>query len=291
MVSLIRRVLFSKKTLLVVDLPGFSLFYKTAADRPFSDGYPVDQPPFQAEVPQLEFSNLNAVGLFQKLFCQAVFLACNSPVHLISGGWWFLAEDKSLSPHMSTLNMRTVNMRDVWSLIESTAEVGEAKIKEAKSLYHILVELDSANRGGNFRSNGKRNLRIAIDRWLRSYRDDDMVDKMIDLGIAFEALYVPDGGSGEITFKLKVRAAWYLGRNSNDRRRLLLKFRDIYEARSTAVHTGCLDGPVKFAGDELSASEFIREVQKLCHDSIMKVLNDKCLPDGNYWNNLILGGE
>ena len=275
---------FFEKTLLVVDLPGFSLFYKTAADPPFSHGLPIDKLPFQAEVPQLEFSNLNTVSLFKELFCQAVFLACNSPVQLIDG-WWFLAEDKSFSPQMSTLTMR-----GDFNLLESTVEVGEPKIEEVKCLYHILVELHSKDSEDNFKSSEKGKLRIAIDRWIKSNRDDDIVDKMIDLGIALEALYLSDVND-ELTFRLRVRAAWYLGKDKEHRKKLLKQFGDIYRGRSNAVHNGKLAETVRFGEAPIPLSDFIKGTQDLCRESIIKILNDKRFPSSDYWDSLIVGGE
>ena len=44
-------------------------------------------------------------------------------------------------------------------------------------------------------------MRIPIDRWIQSKAGRDPVDQMIDLGIALEALYVPERG-GDLTYKL-----------------------------------------------------------------------------------------
>ena len=114
------------------------------------------------------------------------------------------------------------------------------------------------------------------------------IDKIIDLGIAFEALYVPDGGSGEIRFRLAVRAAWHLGKDKEDRNKLLQKFKQIYDCRSNAVHSGKLDERVRFGEEHIPTSEFIQRAQNLCRESIMKILEDRKLPN---WNSLILGGE
>ena len=80
--------------------------------------------------------------------------------------------------------------------------VGEAQIDEAKCLYNTLAHLDS-NIGGK--------LQIPIDRWVKSKTTQLPVDKIIDLGIAFEALYLSDiSEATELSFRLRLRAAWYL---------------------------------------------------------------------------------
>ena len=272
---------FFGKTLLVIDFLGFSILHKPAPDPAFPRGLPVDKLPFQVEVQELKFPNFNAVSSFKELFCQALFLACNSLVQIVNGGL-FLAEDKSFTPHH-----KTITMRGDFNLLGSSAEVGEAKIEEAKCLYHILVELHSTVRENKLSSSEKEKLRIAIDRWIQSKTPRNPIDKIIDLGIAFEALYLSDV-KDELTFRLGVRAAWYLGKDEEHRKELLTKFGDIYRCRSNAVHNGRLDETVRFGGEHIPVSEFIERAQNLCRKSIKKILKDGEFPD---WNSLILGGE
>ena len=165
--------------------------------------------------------------------------------------------------------------------VESVIEVGEAQIEEAKCLYHILINLDAKVR---------ERLRIPIDRSIKSKIDRDPVDKMIDLGIALEALYLSDIHE-ELTFRLRVRAAWYLGKDKEHRKELLKQFRDIYSCRSSAVHNGKLDDMARFGEESIPPSDFIKRTQDLCRESIIKMLNDKRFPDSDYWDSLIVGGE
>ena len=101
-------------------------------------------------------------------------------------------------------------MRRQGKPLGTPTEVKEADIEKAKYLYERLVDLDS---------NDREKLQIPIDRWVGSKTNRSWIDKIIDLGIAFEALYAPDGGSGEIRFRFAVRAAWYLGKDKEDRKR------------------------------------------------------------------------
>ncbi len=108
---------------------------------------------------------------------------------------------------------------------------------------------------------------------------------MIDLGIAFEALYLPDTRD-ELTFKLGVRAAWYLEKNKDDRKKLLEEFKAIYKCRSTGVHEGYLKDTVTVNGETIPIHQFIERTQELCQRSITELLEDGEYPD---WNDLILG--
>ena len=159
-------------------------------------------------------------------------------------------------------------------------KVGETEINEAKCLYKKLINLDSSDR---------EKLQIPIDRWIKSKTPQNPIDKIIDLGIALEALYVPDGGSGEIRFKFAIHAAWHLGEDKEDRRKLMKEFKEIYDWRSKVVHTGKFPNKTKrttFTPEEVD--KFIERAQDLCRESIMKILDDGKFSD---WNSLILGGE
>ena len=151
------------------------------------------------------------------------------------------------------------------------------QINEAKCLYKILDR----------KSDIREKLRIPIDRWIQSKVGRDPVDQMIDLGIALEALCVPDGG-GDLTYKFSIRAARHLGKNKEDRDKLLTKFKQIYNCRSSAVHSGQLEETVKFGKRRIPVSDFIEKAQDLCRKSIKKILEDGEFPD---WDSLILGGE
>ena len=190
--------------------------------------------------------------------------------------WDLLAEDEFF-------NVRHGPLSAFWryhihSLFGKSTEVGEADIEKAKRLYKRLVDLDS---------DVMKKLRIPITRWIKSKTPEEPIDKIIDLGIAFEALYLP-GIKDELTFRLGVRAAWFLGKDKEDREHLLTKFEDIYRCRSNAVHNGQVDEKVRFGGERISRSEFIAQAQDLCRESIMKIINDGGFPD---WDSLILGGN
>ena len=262
---------YYSQTLLIIDYTISPMFHKPVLP-------PVAQSEkelFRLEVSGGELPDFNEPAFFQK-FSGALSLACNSPVQ-ISMKWDLLPEDAIVPPSPSAARYL------IPGLFGKSTEAGKSDIEKAKCLYHIL----------NKNSNVSEKLQIPINRWIRSKIITTSVDKMIDLGIAFEALYVPDGSSGEIRFKLAVHAAWHLGKDKEDRRKLMKEFKEIYDWRSKVVHTGKL--PEKkiskkkrrpYTHEEVT--QFIGRAQHLCRKSIKKILEDGVFPD---WNNLILDGE
>ena len=216
---------------------------------------------------------VNVNDVFENV-CQALSLACNSAVQ-ISVKWPFWPEDELF--YLSPPGPGPPQLSVPSGLFANRAEVGETEINEAKCLYKILDKKPDL----------KGKLRIPINRWIKSKTPEEPIDKIIDLGIAFETLYVPDGG-GDLTYKFSIRAARHLGKDKDDRQNLLTKFKDIYKCRSNAVHNGQLDETIRSGGERILISRFIENVQDLCRDSIMKILNTEQFPD---WDNLILDGE
>ena len=259
------------KALLLTDHPVFSIFHKPSL--------PITIEEYSIQVNRTfqngkNLQNFKTTDFSVHIFCQALSLACKSPVQN-AFGWSFWAEDKFFQPFYQT------NITRHPGPFGNSTEVGEAQIEEAKRLYHILDNLDP---------NVSKELQIPIDRWIKSGTNKLVVDRMIDLGIALEALYLLDGERG-ITLTLSLRAAWHLGKDKEHRKELLTKFRDIYKCRSNAVHNGQLDETARFGGEHIPILEFIARAQDLCRQSIIKIMEDGQFPDRAYWNNLILGGE
>ena len=261
-----------EKTLLVVDASVSPIFHK-----PNPGGY-YSGSTFRVKEDSGKFPDFNASEIhnddFYMELCQPLSLACNSAVQ-IPLQWRFLEKDEifNLIPgRTKSTPLGRINQS------ESSVEVGESQIEEAKRIYDEFAEFNSDN---------KKKLRIVTDRWIKSKTSQEDVDRMIDLGIALESLYVPSS-SGEITFKLGVRAAWHLKEDPANRKALKKTFGEIYGWRSAAVHTGELPNKKKntpFTQEEVE--EFIETAQNHCRDSILKILKEGKFPDT--WDDLIFG--
>lgn len=241
-----------------------------------------DNCPFRVQVDGKDCPNFMADD-FCEQFCLTLSLACNFPLQT-AFSWRFLEEDRlfNLNSEIESVVLGISNLPS-WSFdpLGISADVGKDQVDEAKSWCDIL------DRNPDLRET----LRVPIDRWIKSKTPERDIDKMIDLGIALEALYVPDSGEGEIRFKLAVRAAWYLGKDKEDRDDLLKKFKQIYDARSRSVHNGRLGQTVKFGEERIPTSDFIERTQCLCRKSLLKMLEEPKIPDKDYWDRLVLGGD
>lgn len=265
---------FFGRVLLVIDCPGLSIFHRPS-ERAFQDGTQMEDLPIQVQIPDVKFVTRDAAHSFKDIFLQALSLVCDSAIETVFEAWLF-EQDRSFVLHLGGSNMLRYANRS-----NTSAEVEEAQINEAKRLYEVLDKKPDL----------RERLQIPIERWKTSKTSKRDVDRMIDLGIALEALYVPDSGEGEIRFKLAVRAAWCLGKDKEDRDDLLKKFKQIYDARSKSVHNGKLDQTVKFGEERIPTSDFIEKTQRLCRKTLLKMVEEPKFPDRDYWDRLVMGGD
>ena len=268
--------IFMRKAIIVIDCEVSPLFIKPEfRDRTLnSDGsYTIEAIPhtFQITIKSTEFPEFDV-----DQFCRAISLTRNfACVSILDWGYIDPDELFSVKGHGMVPTAKCVLPNDPISF----DTISEAQISTIKRLYEALVNLDPDTR---------EKLQIAIDRWIKSKAGDNPVDKMIDLGIAFEAIYLSDiSETTELSFRLRLRAAWYLGKKARHRNELMKDFSQIYEWRSKVVHTGKLPNKTKktpFTQQEIE--EFVKKAQDLCQKSIMKILEEQEFPN---WSSLILG--
>ena len=236
---------------------------------------------FKVEVSGGKLTDFNEWDFYTK-FCQALSLACNSAVE-VATLWTFIAEDELFNVNHGVgrgSSFFRIPFRD-------STKVGQSEIEKAKCYYKIL---DNPN------SSISERLQIPISRWMKSKANKSDVDKMIDLGVAFESLYLPKDNTDQLAFQFRLRASWHLGENKAHRKELIDEFDAIYTLRSQAVHNGTLSPKVKIRkgnkvreGKSVPILEFIPRAQDLCRKSIIKILEDGEFPDDDYWKDLILG--
>jgi hypothetical protein len=104
----------------------------------------------------------------------------------------------------------------------------------------------------------KDSLHRAIDRLGRARLARSPVDQALELGIAAEIalMHAETSGNTEITYKIGSRAAWLLGKTPTERTEIFGDIKQLYQARSQAVHSGILSAKSKVdlqAGDKLIA--------------------------------------
>ena len=121
----------------------------------------------------------------------------------------------------------------------------------------------------------------AIDRLGRSRLAVHPVDRALDLGMAAEIVLMHDQSRSntEITYKIASRAAWLLGDDADRRTGIFDQIKQLYAARSTAVHSGVLPSTSKIDLDV--ADELVSRV-------IRVILERGRFPD---WMGLTMGGN
>ena len=89
----------------------------------------------------------------------------------------------------------------------------------------------------------KRHLRVGLSRLNAALRRTELTDSAIDLGIALDAVFLSGTPTdrGELGLTLRLRAAWYLGRDFAERNSLSALFSRLYALRNKAVHAGVVD--------------------------------------------------
>ena len=117
-----------------------------------------------------------------------------------------------------------------------------------------------------YSDSNKRGLDIAIRRWMNSKKRRSHEDKMIDLRIALEALYLKDG-QGELSYRMAMSCAWHLGPTYESRHSYFKKLRDLYKIASKAVH----GRGIKYTPKNKS---ILADAQEICRVGILKRLKE-----------------
>ena len=217
-------------------------------------------------------------GFNGEQFLQALSLACNSGIQIATSISVRKDDDPfSLVPYAGPT---------VTHLPRDPAK--DADIEEAKRLYKRL---------GGLPLDVRWKLHIGINRWIKSHTKQGLVDrmidlevppedvvnspttsdvdKMIDLGIAFESLYLD--GISKLSHHLSNRASEYLAESQDEQEKLKRIFKEIYNWRSKAVHEGTFSAKdVKIGEESFTPPELIKRTQDLCRQSILKILEDPC---------------
>ena len=119
--------------------------------------------------------------------------------------------------------------------------------------------------------------RVAVSRWLAAMnRHRSLVDRSIDMRIAFESLFLPRENKGEFRFRIAISGAWLLGRDEPEKRLEVFKeLRKAYDAGSEAVHQGKVD-ETEFAEKDL------RKALSYCREAILRELDHGPVKTGDW---------
>jgi hypothetical protein len=118
-------------------------------------------------------------------------------------------------------------------------------------------------------------LSVNIRRFSQSSERDDIEDRIIDLMISAEALFLSSGGSfqGELKYRLAHRAAMLIGDDIGDRKYVFEFMQNAYNVRSSIVHGSIPKLPKKIDGEEYTLEEFCSDIEMYLRVSTKKVVS------------------
>ncbi|MGD8191171.1 hypothetical protein ACQCN2_14425 [Brevibacillus ginsengisoli] len=105
--------------------------------------------------------------------------------------------------------------------------------------------------------------KLAYRRYLLSLEKGSPEDQLLDMWIALESLFVPDGKKGEITYKVRLRMAYFFTSDYQEREWLSEFIKASYNHRSEIVHSG------KALGTELK--EEVRILRRMARATLLNM--------------------
>jgi hypothetical protein len=204
-------------------------------------------------------------------FCSSLSLICDSCIQ-IQSNWIYVKEDQlfNIDP-MGSNSGASFPYGYIHSFYRSKYNIDDSDIQKAIDLCNKLINFNSS----------KERLYISIGRWIKSKAVENPIDKMIDLGVAFECIGLTSAvRNTEIKYKLGVHISRFLGRDKAHRIELMNSVQTMYDWRSTCVHTGKFSKKVKFHEIE----DNIKKFQDLYRDCILKIIDNGEFPN---WTDLI----
>ena len=273
---------FFGHTLLVIDRPGLSVFQKPSLIQEQGGDLP-----FQIEVPDVKFPNRSEVCSFRETLGQTLSLVLDFPINIPRGDYRF-EEDRVSNSHEPTFaiqpnrvgfyldELNNFNPRHgtIASLIHAnlfrcSTLADESHIQKARCLYDVLESKPEV----------RKKLRIPIDRWIKTKSSGNVHDKFIDVGIALEALYVPNPGTRGKGKQIRQNASEYLTTDADRKEKLVKVFRAIYDYRSDVVHNKVSGEKVSIGEKCVHVSDLVVCAQNLCLKSIKKIIEEGKFPE------------
>jgi len=122
-------------------------------------------------------------------------------------------------------------------------------------------------------------LNIAIKRFNDSFTRREVEDRIIDLMIAFEAMFLKETEKMELTFKLSLRTAIFLEDVGAERENLFEFMKKAYDTRSDVVHGVKTKDKIKVnrsinaeEKDEYTLNEFVNKLEDIFRECLLKYI-------------------
>ncbi|MEZ0150396.1 MAG: hypothetical protein AB9Q19_13950 [Candidatus Reddybacter sp.] len=120
----------------------------------------------------------------------------------------------------------------------------------------------------------KNFLSVGIRRFSQSNERNNIEDRIIDLMIAAESIFLSSGGSfqGELKYRLSHRAAMFIEEDTEKQRYVFGFMQKAYDVRSAIVHGSTPKLPKKIDETEYTLEEFCDDIEKYLRISIKKTM-------------------
>jgi hypothetical protein len=140
----------------------------------------------------------------------------------------------------------------------------------------------------------KKELSTAVRRFSYSCVRHQNEDKIIDLMIAAEALFLHGTREGEKRFRLALRAARFLGEDAAKQKEIYDRFKKAYDFRSKLVHGGSAPALRRLKGEITESDKLIEAVGMDIHRAILKAVDilsnsQATALNDSFWDNLLFG--
>lgn len=207
-------------------------------------------------------------------FVNVLSLASNPGIAQVAQWWYVFDDDIANVGRGANTGGLSYNQRQVQD--STPAAVVDSGFSEAVQVYSDLAALPAERR---------ERIDIPLHRLIGVSGRRSLADKIVDLGIALESLYLDDGNNSELSYRLALRAAKHLGTDTSSRLQIFEELRDFYgKLRSKAVHSGKVRPTVKMNGKQIDSHDAVARVQDLCSQAVRRVISEG-YPD---WDQVLL---
>ncbi len=134
-------------------------------------------------------------------------------------------------------------------------------------------------------------LAVALRRFNMAFERRQLEDRIVDLMIAAESLFLDDagapGGRGELRFRLAVRTAKFVESPLYGPRQVFDLMRKAYDARSRVVHGGTINRTDLPDKPDATLREFVSAFEEVMRLGLRKALIEREVGQTGYWEDLL----
>jgi hypothetical protein len=154
---------------------------------------------------------------------------------------------------------------DSFSYFPIAYQINVEEIEKIKELLETVEKTELAKTA---------NFRIAVERFSRSYEGRRWDDKLIDLAIAFEALFIEGNKSSNIPAGefVGIGCSMLIGTNVKERKKIKAFVEQAFTIRNKVVHGSTTNESIKINDEEYLMQDFIAQFEEYFRISLRKLM-------------------